>query len=254
VSFETVATLLDLAPLLRRRTHELSGGERQRVAIGRALLAQPRLLLLDEPLASLDAARREEVLPYLEMLRDRLRIPMVYVSHQFEEVLRLATHLALMDSGRIIAQGTLSEMSLRSELRAIIGPDAVGAIIDGEVLGVEAVTGLTRVAVGGGELKVSAPGHGIGAKLRVQILARDVIVATRVPQQLSVRNILRGTVTAIAGDGPDADLVSIEIGGATIMARVTSAATRELQLVCGVPAWGLVKAVSLRGYPIGAAR
>jgi molybdate transport system ATP-binding protein len=254
VSFETVTTLLDLTPLLQRRTHELSGGERQRVAIGRALLAQPRLLLLDEPLASLDAARREEVLPYLEMLRDQLQVPMVYVSHQFEEVLRLATHLALMESGRIVAQGTLGEMSLRPELRSIIGPDAVGAVIDGVVRGAESATGLTRVAVGGGELRVCAPGYDIGAKLRVQILARDVIVATRVPEHLSVRNILRGTVTAVGGDGDDADLVSIDIGGATIMARVTHAATRELQLACGVPAWGLVKAVSLRGHTLGAPR
>ena len=130
--------MLDLAPLMQRRTHRLSGGERQRVAIGRALLTQPRLLLLDEPLASLDRERREELLPYLESLRDQLAIPMVYVSHDFDEVLRLATHIVLMQAGTVIAQGSIGEMSLDRRLRALIGPDAVGAIIDGEVLGEDA--------------------------------------------------------------------------------------------------------------------
>ncbi len=138
VSMEEVTSMLDLAPLMQRRTHRLSGGERQRVAIGRALLTQPRLLLLDEPLASLDRERREELLPYLESLRDQLAIPMVYVSHDFDEVLRLATHIVLMEAGAVIAQGSIGEMSLDRRLRALIGPEAVGAIIDGEVLGEDA--------------------------------------------------------------------------------------------------------------------
>ncbi len=106
--------MLGLASLLERRPHQLSGGERQRVALGRALLSQPQLLLLDEPLASLDAARREEVLPYLEALRDRLSIPMIFVSHQFDEVLRLATHVVLLDNGKVAAQGSPAEISLVS--------------------------------------------------------------------------------------------------------------------------------------------
>src|SRR5437899_3775689 len=118
--FDEIIALLGLAPLLHRRPQQLSGGERQRVSLARALLSQPRLLLLDEPLASLDLARREEVLPYLEALRDRLSIPMVYVSHEFEEVLRLATHVVLLDSGSVLAQGTPSEISLRPELRSIV--------------------------------------------------------------------------------------------------------------------------------------
>ncbi len=122
------------------------------MAIGRALLSQPRLLLLDEPLASLDASRREEVLPYLENLRDKLAIPMVYVSHNFDEVLRLATHLVLMESGKTTAQGSIGEMSLHPGLRAIIGADAVGAIVDGTVLGTDSSSALTRVQVGRGEL------------------------------------------------------------------------------------------------------
>ena len=116
VSLDTVAGLLDLGALMNRRTQQLSGGEKQRVAIGRALLSQPKLLLLDEPLASLDSARREEVLPYLELLRDQLAVPMVYVSHNFDEVLRLATYVVLMEAGSVIGQGGIGEMSLNPRL------------------------------------------------------------------------------------------------------------------------------------------
>jgi molybdate transport system ATP-binding protein len=254
VSLERVLTLLDLEPLLSRRVHQLSGGERQRVAIGRSLLSQPRLLLLDEPLASLDRERREEVLPYLETLRDQLSIPMIYVSHQFDEVLRLATHIVLMQSGTVAAEGGITQMSLDPKLRALIGADAVGAVIDGTVIGADAASSLTRVQVGNGEIKVEAARLDAGTRMRVQLLARDVIVSTRMPQYLSVRNSLQGVVSAIdddvgrAGDA-DSDLISIDIGaGASILARVTRAATRELELAVGAPVWALVKAVSLRGH------
>ena len=250
VGLDLVADLLDLGTLMHRRTHQLSGGERQRVAIGRALLSQPTLLLLDEPLASLDASRREELLPYLESLRDQLAIPMVYVSHHFDDVLRLATHLVLMESGKSTAQGNLSDMSLNPGVRAIIGADAVGAIVDGTVLGADPETGLLRVQVGHGELKVHFGKAANGTKLRVQLLARDLIVATRAPQQLSVRNSLTGVVTAVMGDDEDSDLIAIDIGGTIIMARVTKAATRELGLVAGLSVWALVKTVSLRPHSI----
>jgi len=248
VSLDAVTNLLDLASLMDRRTHQLSGGERQRVAIGRALLSQPRLLLLDEPLAALDSARREEVLPYLETLRDQLAIPMVYVTHNFNEILRLATHIVLMEAGRVVAQGGIGEMSLHPRLRAIIGPDEVGAIIDGVVLGSDPATHLTRVRVGHGEIKVQAAGLAAGTALRVQLLARDIIVSTRIPQHLSVRNSLAGVVTNIQGDDPNADLITLDIGAAHIMARITKAATRELALRPGIQAWALVKSVSLRGH------
>ena len=250
VGIDLVADLLDLGAMMDRRTHQLSGGERQRVAIGRALLSQPSLLLLDEPLASLDASRREEVLPYLETLRDQLSIPMVYVSHDFDEVLRLATHLVLMESGKTVAQGNLSEMSLNPGVRAIIGADAVGAIVEGTVIGRDPASGLLRVQVGHGELKVHLGNAANGAKLRVQLLARDLIVATQAPQHLSVRNTLSGAVTAVMSDDEDSDLIGIDIGGTIIMARVTKAATRELELAPGLPVWALVKTVSLRPHPI----
>jgi molybdate transport system ATP-binding protein len=252
VTLDDVAGLLDLGRLMGRRTHQLSGGERQRVAIGRALLSQPRLLLLDEPLASLDAARRDEVLPYLETLRDQLAIPMVYVSHDFDEVMRLATYVVLMESGNTIAQGGVGEMSLNRGLRSIIGADAVGAIVDGTVLGVDSASGLLRVKLGHGELRVEAAHVAAGAALRVQLLARDVIVATREPRHLSVRNSLTGVIRAVTSDDADSDLVAIDVGGTMIMARVTKAATRDLGLEPGLPAWALVKAVSLRGHSFAA--
>ena len=250
VSFDAVAAMLDLEFLMERRVHQLSGGEKQRVAIGRALLSQPRLLLMDEPLASLDTARREEVLPYLETLRDQLAIPMVYVSHNFDEVLRLATHLVLIESGRTIAQGGVGEMSLNPRLRAIIGEDAVGAILDGSVLGADPSSGLTRIQVGTGELRVQSVAAAPGAKLRVQLLARDLIVATHSPQYLSVRNSLKGVVSTVTNDDAGSDLIGIDIGGAEILARITKAATRELSIRPGLPVWVLVKAVSLRARPI----
>jgi molybdate transport system ATP-binding protein len=250
IGVDRVVQLLDLKLLLSRRTHELSGGERQRVAIGRALLSQPSLLLLDEPLASLDASRREEVLPYLETLRDQLAIPMVYVGHNFDEVLRLATHLVLMEAGKTVAQGNLSEMSLHPRVRAIIGPDAVGAIVDGTVLGKDLSSGLTRVQVGQGELKVQFDQAVPGGRLRVQLLARDLIVATQPPRQISVRNSLPGVITSVANDVDDSDLIAIDIGGTLIMARVTQAATRELGLAPGKSVWALVKTASLRPHAI----
>ena len=239
-----VCELLALGPRLERAVHGLSGGERQRLAIGRALLSQPRLLLLDEPLASLDAARREEVLPYLELLRDQLSVPMIYVSHDFDEVWRLATHLVLIDGGRTVAHGSVASMSLHPGVRAIVGPEALGAIVEGEIVGRDD-SGLMRVKVGASELKIE-PVAGAGKALRVQLLARDIIVATEEPRRLSVRNALKGTVASISADDESSDLIGIDIGGATIVARITRAATADLRLTPGMPVWALVKSVSLR--------
>ena len=165
------SALLGLGHCSRAAPHELSGGEKQRVALGRALLAQPRLLLLDEPLASLDLARREEVLPYFERLRDALAIPIVYVSHQFDEVLRLATRVVLLDAGRVLADGELATVSRHAALREIVGPDAVGAVMSGVVERVDDA-GLTVMRVGDAELVVDEaaqrrsanPDPGVGAR------------------------------------------------------------------------------------------
>ncbi len=249
IGLDEVLALLGLEPLLGRRPYQLSGGERQRVALGRALLSQPRLLLLDEPLAALDAARREEVLPYLEGLRDKLSIPMVYVSHQLEEVLRLATHVALMKAGQIVAAGALSDISLRPELQAIVGSEAVGAILDGAVARVDAERGITDVQVGGGVLHVSLQEASVGARIRVQLLARDIILATEPPRGLSVRNALQGVIAEISDDVANAVLVKVDIGsGAAVLSRVTRHAAQDLGLRPGMGVWVLVKAVSARGH------
>ena len=245
---DEIVALLGLGPLLTRRVHRLSGGERQRVALGRALLAQPRLLLLDEPLAAIDAARRDEVLPYLESLRDRFAIPMLYVSHRYDEVLRLATHVVLLASGRVLASGSPSELSLDPGLRAIVGVDAVGAVLEVEVAAADAATGLVSVAVGGGRLRLAMPDARVGARLRLHVLARDVILATAPPHGLSVRNALAGTLAEIVAEGSDAVLAVVDLAGARLLARVTREAVAELGLQPGLPVWALIKAASLRGH------
>jgi molybdate transport system ATP-binding protein len=248
ITLDRVAPMLGLEPLLSRRVYQLSGGERQRVALGRALLSQPRLLLLDEPLASLDAARREEVLPYLEKLRDELAIPMIYVSHQFEEVLRLATHVVLMDRGQVLSQGSLDDLSLHPELRAIVGPDAVGAVIHGMVEAVDGGSGLATVRIGSNSLKLHLRQARVGVAVRVQLLARDLILATSRPDNLSVRNVMTGTIARVLPDDPETDLVYVDIGGASVLSRVTRAASIALGLRVGLPVWVLVKSVSIRGH------
>jgi len=247
IGFAEVTALLGLEGLLARQPHQLSGGERQRVALGRALLARPRLLLLDEPLASLDLARREEVLPYLEALRDRLAIPMVYVSHQFEEVLRLATHLVLLEGGRVLAAGSVNALSLDARLQRVLGPDLVGAVLDGTVTHTDAAEGSAQLAVGGGTLQVSLRGVAPGTRVRLQVLARDVILATQPVQGLSVRNALPGTVCAIERDELGA-LVHLDVGGAMVLARITAQALDALRLRPGDAAWTLFKAISTRGH------
>jgi molybdate transport system ATP-binding protein len=238
---------------LQRRVNRLSGGERQRVALARALLAQPRLLLLDEPLASLDEARRNEVLPYLETLRDRLSIPMVYVSHQYEEVLRLATRIVLMGGGRVLAQGELGTLSLNAELHRIIGADSVGAVLEGECIAVDAQQALARIAVGRGEIRIQMPplqqSIGPGQRVRLRLLARDLIIATRPTDHLSVRNQIPGIIAALQPGERHTVLVSVDIGGELALARITESAARELDLTPGLRVWLLVKSVSLSGFP-----
>jgi molybdate transport system ATP-binding protein len=243
-----VVDLLGPAALLKRRPHELSGGERQRVALGRALLSQPQLLLLDEPLASLDVARREEVLPYLERLRDWLAIPMVYVSHQFEEVLRLATYIVLLEEGRVLAAGPVGEMSLRPELRSVVAPDLVGAVLDGLVTDIDPASSTVELTIGSGKLKVSLREVPLGARVRIQLLARDVILATQPIQGVSVRNALLGTVIDISPDDEASVLVKVDVGGPIVLARITEAARQALELAPGDGVWALVKAVSTRGH------
>jgi molybdate transport system ATP-binding protein len=251
IGFDDVVALTGLGALLSRRPHELSGGEKQRVALGRALLAQPRLLLLDEPMASLDLARREELLPYFEKLRDAFAIPIVYVSHQFDEVLRLATRVVLMDAGRVLADGDLAAVSRHRALRAIVGPDAVGAVLSGIVEGTDDA-GLTVVRVGDAAFTVD-DSLAVGQRIQIQVLARDVIVASARPSGLSVRNVVAARVVSLTPDVGRAVLVELDIGRtSTLLARITARAAQELGLVADKQVWALIKAVSLRGHVFSA--
>lgn len=254
LQFEHIVALLGLQQLLPRLPHQLSGGEQQRVALGRALLAQPRLLLLDEPLASLDQARRTEVLPYLERVRDELGITMVYVSHQFEEVLRLASQVVLLEQGKVIAAGALTDISLHPALRQLIGAEAIGTVVDAQVTAIDRDNGLARLAVGKGHLLVDAQTLHVGQQVRLQLLARDLILALHPPQGLSVRNQLPGVLISIEAD-MHASLISVDVGGVTLQARITNSAVRDLNLRLGLEIWVLVKAITLRDRVFaGAAR
>ncbi len=262
IQLDAIIDLLGLQPLLNRQPRLLSGGEKQRVALGRALLSQPRLLLLDEPLASLDQARRNEVLPYLERVRDELGIPMIYVSHQFDEVLQLATHLVLMDHGRVTAQGSPEQLSHHPALGELLGADAMGTVIDSHVSAINTTHGLASVPVGHGQLQVDANTLVTGQQVRLRLLARDLILATQDPVGLSVRNRLSGTIVSLRDDFPHAAnahvamvtsgmahsvLVSVDVGNVVLLARITRHACQELSLTVGMAVRVLVKAVTLRG-------
>lgn len=240
-----MAARLGIEPLLARRPERLSGGERQRVAIARALLAQPRLLLMDEPLSALDAARKQEILPYLERLHDELDIPVLYVTHQIEEAARLADHLVLLEGGRVLASGPLGDTLARLDLPLARDNDA-GVIIGTRVAGHDPAWHLTRLGFAGGSLYVSQRELAEGAAVRVRILARDVSIALDGSQPSSIQNRFACTVGSIApADDPAQCLVALDAGGSLLMARITRRAAAQLGLVAGLPVWAQVKAVAL---------
>jgi molybdate transport system ATP-binding protein len=172
----------------------------------------------------------------------------LYVSHQFEEVLQLATHVVLMDQGRVLAQGDLPSISLRTELRALVGAEAIGAVVEGQVRSIDDAAGLAQIDLGHGQLSVDASSLQLGQPVRMQLLARDLILALHAPQGLSVRNRLQGVITTIAPDERHATLVTVDVGGVQLIARVTTPAAQELKLQVGLSLWVLVKAVTLRGH------
>ena len=239
-----VADLLGLQALRRRWPGTLSGGERQRVAIGRALLSQPRLLLMDEPLASLDAARRGEILPYLQALRDVVRIPVIYVTHALEEAYRLADFMVLMDAGQVLAAGPLADIAARVDLPLAARDDASGVLL-GYLHSHDGERGLSMVACGGQVFVVPLCAVAVGAAVRLRVPAREVILALEAPRDISVNNIVPGIVCALRQDtATHAALVELDVGGGQLLARITLDAAERLRLRPGTRVVAMVKAMS----------
>jgi molybdate transport system ATP-binding protein len=246
IALDPVVDLLGIGHLLERQPDTLSGGERQRVAIARALATSPQLLLMDEPLAALDAQRKAEVLPYLDALHAELGIPVVYVSHAIDEVARLADHLVLMESGRVLADGPLPDMLARLDGPLALGDDA-GVVLDAVVGARDEAWQLVRLDVAD-DCRFWARDDGLplGRRVRLRVLARDVSLA-RMPQTgSSIGNQLHGTIEAIADDEhPALALVRVRVGGAPIVARLTRRSAHALELAPGRPVWAQVKTVAL---------
>jgi len=242
---ETLA-LLGIEPLLRRWPSTLSGGERQRVAIGRALLSQPRLLLMDEPLASLDQPRRAEILPYLARLRDTLRLPIVYVTHAMDEAMFLADQMVLLENGRVTAEGPVSDLAARVDLPLAARDDAAG-VLNGYLHSHDFERKLSAVACGG-QVYLMPLASQIAplAPVRLRVPARDVILALDAPRECSVNNIIPAVVCGIGEDKPrHAALVELDVSGGLLLARITLDAAERLRLRPGVRVLAMIKSMSV---------
>jgi len=237
--------LLGIGHLMHRHPANLSGGERQRVAIARALATQPRLLLLDEPLAALDLARRHEILPWLEKMRDELSMPMLYITHSADELARLADYLVVLDKGSVKAYGAAQDVLASVESPVIVGEDT-GIVLRGTVVGRDALWHLSQVAFPGGYLWVRDNDMAQGRQVRLRILARDISISTHEPQDTSIQNHLMGSIQAIVDDVHLSQaLVRIRCGDSILLARVTKRAISMLDLKTGDEVWAQVKSVAV---------
>ena len=244
IGFDEVVRVLGVSGLLHRRPRDLSGGERQRVGLGRALLSQPRLLLMDEPLASLDAARRAEILPFFETIKTAFGVPILYVTHSLAEAVRLGDRMAVMREGEVAAQGPLAEIASRPELMLTGSHARDGSALDGVVRGHD--HHLTLIHAGGWQLRVPRLALEPGASVRLFVLARDVMLALDPPTRISARNVLQGVVESIeAQDGRV--LVRVEREGKTLLAALTPDAVDDLSLEPGRLVWAVLKSVAVDG-------
>ena len=245
IRFDDVAELLGLGGLLARRPHSLSGGERQRVAIGRALLSQPLLLAMDEPLASLDAQRKAEILPYLARLRRALQLPILYVTHALDEVARLADTLVLIRAGRVLDVGPLPALLGRADLPLAQRDDAA-SVLAAEVIRHDPARQLSELAAAGRRLLVPLLQAPPGSQLRVRIPAREVILAAEEPRGISLHNIIEGTVGAVVADPVrHAAMVEVALEGGGLLARVTPDAVARLRLTPGAKVLALIKSMAI---------
>ncbi|HEX4080669.1 MAG TPA: molybdenum ABC transporter ATP-binding protein [Rhizomicrobium sp.] len=239
--FDEIVDLLGLAPLLTRRPNRLSGGEKSRVALGRALLASPRLLLLDEPLAALDAARKAEIFPYLERLRDQARLPMFYVTHSTDELSRLADDVIVLRDGRVAAQGSVFDLLSDPELGALV--PAHGAIFPARIAE-HRQDGLTALAFDGGSLLVPRITRPTGTDLRVRVNADDVMLARKAPEEISANNVLPTDVLSVHAGPVEAD-IRLRCGNVRFVSRITSASLRRLGLEPGQRVFAIIKSVTI---------
>ncbi len=251
IGFDTVVGLLGIEALLERSPAALSGGEKQRVAIGRALLSQPRLLLMDEPLAALDNQRRQEVLRYVEALRNELRQPVVYVSHAVSEITRLADHVVLMNEGSVLAHGSVHDIFNRADLRPYTGRYEGGALIEAEAVAHDASFFLTRFRFSGGELVAPGVDTPLGTRVRIRIRSRDVSLATERPSGISIRNVLEGEVSGVSDGGGAIIEAQVRLGQEEVPARISRQAMEELGIATGRRVFVLVKAIAFDKRSVG---
>ena len=251
--FDRIVEMLGIGPLLSRRPSALSGGEKQRVALGRALLSDPRLLVMDEPLAALDAQRKAEIIPYLERLRDDAGKPILYVSHSTSEVARLATTVVMIDAGRVVACGGAAEVLSDPSLARAMPIREVGAVLIATVAVHDEADGLSELTVSAGSVFLPKVRAAIGAKLRVRVEAHDILLFKDAPIGGSALNVLPVTVTSIRqGDGPGV-IVGLMAGDDPLIARITRRSVRNLGLTPGEACYAVLKSTSVAAEDVGAA-
>lgn len=245
VSQDQAVALLGIGHLMDRMPSTLSGGERQRVAIARALATSPQVLLMDEPLAALDAQRKAEVLPYLDQLRRELDIPVVYVSHSIDEVARLARHMVLLDTGRIVAAGPTDQLLARLDLPLSAG-DTAAAVVHARALHHDPATHLGTLQFDGGQLRmVMATPRPVEEPVQLRVQARDVSLSLKHPEDSSILNILPATVCDTREDGPGQVMVSLQLGQARLLARITAHSARQLAIAPGLHVFAQIKGMAL---------
>lgn len=242
---DTAITLFNLGALLKRKPHRLSGGEQRRVAVARALARGPSLLLLDEPMTGLDAEQKDEVLPYLDRLRVQFSLPMIYVSHHIDEIIRLCDFLVRMEQGRVLASGPLDEVLMRHDLPMLAGDEA-SSVITGQIASHDERYGMTRVTCDYQDLLLSGHHGQPGEKLRLRILARDVSLCLSQPRDSSIQNILPVTIEAFSDAGAAQIDVSLSLGQQKLIARITHRAREKLKLGVGQKLFAQIKSVAVR--------
>lgn len=248
IRLDDVLSALDLAPLLARDVASLSGGERQRVALGRALMARPALLLLDEPVSAIDGKKRTGILTYIERASQQFAVPIIYVTHTIEEVARLAERLIVLSQGRITAEGRAAEIMARLDLYPMTGRFEAGALLLAEVVAHDPTARLTHLDHCGQRLSVPLNDLPPGQRIRLRVRARDVAIATERPRAISTRNILAGRIVQLVSEAetPFAEIL-VDVGEGVVRARITRQAVDELALEAGIEVFALIKSISLEG-------